>query len=82
MVEKHSSEKWCEIFNISYDPASQNKLGLKSIFTILNPDGWDTSAIGWGFSFGREQITLEEFKQRVSCSTISDLTNAGREFFK
>lgn len=40
----------------------------KDFVTILDPDGWDRK--NYDFSFNQELITKEEFKQRVTYSTV------------
>lgn len=55
--EKRTSEEWMNILN------KDNK------FKLLDPDGWDRS--NFNFSYYIEQITLEEFFNRLSVSTCS-----------
>ncbi len=38
-------------------------------YEIINPDGWDRN--NYEFSFNKEKITEEEFKKRLSMSTVN-----------
>jgi len=40
---------------------------------IMDPDGWDRSPTRWIYSFYEEEITLQEFADRIMRSTTSKL---------
>jgi len=55
MFEKKTSKKWCKKLDIM-------------LSCILDPDGWDRT--DFDYSFYKEQITKEEFIDRLSASTV------------
>ena len=52
---KKNSEEWQKI--------------VKDHIYVMDPDGWDRSPEGWNRSWYEEQITIEEFLNRVCVST-------------
>ena len=55
-METKTSAEWEELVPKKYN------------LTILDPDGWDRK--NFQYSFYEELITKEEFKRRVSSSTV------------
>ena len=56
MEEKKTSQQWYEMIPAKYK------------LIIYDPDGWDR--INYDYSFNEELITKEEFKRRLSFSTV------------
>ena len=62
MKETKTSEQWTQI-----------KQFVDANITISDPDGWDRK--NFQYSFYEEQITYEEFLNRLYRSTVSSMKN-------
>lgn len=63
MEIKKTSKEWYELIPKKYK------------LSILDPDGWDRK--NYEYSFNEELITIEEFRKRLSFSTVT----CNRDFF-